>query len=111
MANTYQMIGNVLVASLQGRLNNVNAAQTEAEILQHINHGTTDLLLDLAELDYISSAGLRIVLIAAKRLKMSAGRLVLCGIQDATREVFEISGFMNVLTVADTRERALEHFA
>jgi len=110
MTSNYETLGNVLIVSLQGKLNSSNAAQVEAEILQHISRGVNQLLLDLGELDYISSAGLRVVLVTAKRLKQSAGVLVLCGIQNPIREVFEISGFLNILNVADTREHALQRF-
>ena len=54
-------------------------------------------MLDLGRLDYISSAGLRVVLIAAKRLKSVGGALVLCTLNPSVREVFEISGFASIL--------------
>ncbi|WP_321946680.1 STAS domain-containing protein [Paraburkholderia sp. J10-1] len=110
MANQFEMIGTVLVACLQGKLNSTNAEQTEAQILQHINRGTNQLVIDLGELDYISSAGLRVVLVTAKRLKQSAGQMALCGISNPIREVFEISGFFNILDVAESREQALSRF-
>jgi stage II sporulation protein AA (anti-sigma F factor antagonist) len=111
MTSHYETCGEVLIVSLQGKLNSANAGEVEAEILQHVARGTNQLLLDLGELDYISSAGLRVVLVVAKRLKQSAGLLVLCGIRNPIREVFEISGFLNILTVAETRDLALQQFS
>ena len=110
LANQYEMHAEVLVAHLVGALNSTNSAQVEAELLRRLDQGTNQLLIDLSALDYISSAGLRVVLVAAKRLKRSAGMLVLCGVQNQIRETFEISGFLNILTVADTRAQALERF-
>ena len=106
----YETVGEVLVLSLEGKLNSNNAAEVEADILRHIGQGANQLLLDMSALDYISSAGLRVVLVAAKRLKQSAGALVLCSVQSQIREVLEISGFLNILSVADTRENALQRF-
>ncbi|WP_280530662.1 STAS domain-containing protein [Paraburkholderia sacchari] len=108
MANQYETHGDVLVANLEGALNSTNSAQVEAEILRRLDLGTNQLLIDLGALDYISSAGLRVVLVAAKRLRQSAGLLVLCGVRNQIREAFEISGFLNILSVADTRAQALE---
>ena len=65
------------------------------------------MVLDLARLDYISSAGLRVVLLLAKKLKQAGGALALCDIQPSVREVFEISGFLAILTVCDTRAQAV----
>lgn len=108
VANQYETHGDVLVANLEGALNSTNSAQVEAEILRRLDLGTNQLLIDLGALDYISSAGLRVVLVAAKRLRQSAGLLVLCGVRNQIREAFEISGFLNILSVADTRAQALE---
>ncbi|BBU32774.1 anti-sigma factor antagonist (plasmid) [Burkholderia sp. THE68] len=110
MANQYEVQGDVLIVSLAGALNSINSAQVEADIQRRLDQGINQVLFDLSGLGYISSAGLRVVLIAAKRLKQSAGRLVLCGIHDQIREAFEISGFLNILNVADTRASALERF-
>ena len=105
----YETVGDVLVLSLQGKLNSANSADIEADILRNTGQ-TNRLLLDLSGLDYISSAGLRVVLVVAKRLKQSAGLLVLCGIQNQVKEVFEISGFLDILDVVDTRDQAMRKF-
>ena len=63
-------------------------------------------VVDFSQLAYISSAGLRVLLMAAKRVKTENGALILCGMQDHIQEVFEISGFLQILTVAGTRQEA-----
>ncbi|MEZ5608583.1 MAG: STAS domain-containing protein [Burkholderiaceae bacterium] len=98
------------VVLLQGQINSANAAGLEAEILALVNHGAKALVLDFSALDYISSAGLRMVLVLAKRLKQDAGQLVLCAMQPHVREVFDISGFLAILNVEGSRADALARF-
>lgn len=107
MTIALETAANVQIVALQGQINSTNAASTEAEILALVNAGQKNLLLDFAALDYISSAGLRLVLVVAKRLKQDGGKLVLCGMQTHIREVFDISGFLAILNVVETRAEAL----
>ena len=95
------------IVPLQGQINSANAAAIEAQVLALVDGGTKNLILDFAGLDYISSAGLRMVLVVAKRLKQESGLLVLCGMQPHVREVFDISGFMAILNVVATRDDAV----
>ncbi|NUU03319.1 STAS domain-containing protein [Herbaspirillum robiniae] len=108
---TFEKAGEILQVGLEGKISSVNAAQVEADLLAQIAKGESDLLVDMGRLDYISSAGLRVVLLVAKKLKQSGGVLVLFGMQSQIREVFDISGFLSILTVTDTREQALTHFS
>jgi anti-anti-sigma factor len=68
------------------------------------------LLVDFKALDYISSAGLRVLLATAKRLSSEGGSLRICHLNDTVREVFEISGFSTIFSVFDTEAEALEGF-
>ena len=95
------------IVSLQGQINSANAAAIEAEVLGLVTGGARNLVLDFSALDYISSAGLRMVLVVAKRLKQEGGQLVLCGMQPHVREVFDISGFLAILNVEPGRAEAL----
>ncbi len=111
MSLANEKIGNVLVVSTAGQINSANAAELEAELLALVAQGEFHWVLDMSRLDYISSAGLRVVLLLAKRLKQNAGRLVLCSMQAHVHEVFDISGFLSILTVVDDRATALEQLA
>ena len=102
-----ESVANAHIVALQGQINSTNAASTETEILALINPENKNLLLDFSALDYISSAGLRLVLVVAKRLKQDGGQLVLCSMQPHIREVFDISGFLAILNVVETRSEAL----
>lgn len=99
------------IVVLPGQINSANAVTVESEILRLVESGEKNLMLDFAELDYISSAGLRVVLVVAKRLGAEGGRLVLCGMQPHVKEVFDISGFLSLLTVEPTRAEALARLA
>ncbi|MCP4560800.1 MULTISPECIES: STAS domain-containing protein [unclassified Bosea (in: a-proteobacteria)] len=100
-------IEDVLVLALKGRLDSVNAAAVEASITDQIKQGANRLVLDFSDVAYVSSAGLRVVLVVAKRLKEIGGRLVLIGLTPSVNEVFAISGFLQILTVCDDRQTAL----
>lgn len=95
---------------LQGQINSANAAAMESGVLTLIDGGVKNLVLDFSALDYISSAGLRMVLVVAKRLKQEGGKLVLCAMQAHVREVFDISGFLAILNVQPSRSEALAQF-
>lgn len=106
-----EKIGDVLVVLPAGQINSANAAGIEADLMAQVEKGQNKIILDLGRLDYISSAGLRVVLMLAKRLKQGGGALLLCNIQPDVREVFDISGFLAILPVHDTREAALNSLA
>lgn len=91
-----ELNGNCLVLKLVGRLNSMTAPLFEEEI--KAVDGVEKLVLDLEELDYISSAGLRVLLVAEKKM-MAVGELVLINVQDAVREVLDITGFSSMLTI------------
>jgi anti-anti-sigma factor len=75
------------------RLDSSTAPDFETELLGRIQQGATAVLLDFSAVDYISSAGLRVILLAGKRLKATGGRLALCGLTEDCLEAFRISGF------------------
>lgn len=105
---TFESVGAASVIDLLGRLDSANAAAVEAELLTRLSEGSGGVVIDFTRLDYISSAGLRIVLVVAKRMKQASRRLVLTGFQPNIKDVFEISGFLNILEVAPNRADAVK---
>jgi stage II sporulation protein AA (anti-sigma F factor antagonist) len=93
------MARDICVVRPEGRLDSANGSAFQKELLDLIEEGTGKLLLDLSELQYISSAGLRVVLIAAERMKSSGGRIALCSLNRHVNDVFEISGFSAILEI------------
>lgn len=89
--------GKILNIALEGRLDTTTAPQLEAELKQSIADNT-ELNLDFAKLEYISSAGLR-VLLAAQKVMNKQGKMVIRNVNDVISEVFEITGFADILTI------------
>ncbi len=96
-----------MILSPSGRLDSHTAPGFEQEVLAAVAGGTTHMLIDFSNVQYISSAGLRIVLIAAKKMKAAGGKLALCALGDAIAEVFKISGFASILDIHADKESAL----
>nr|WP_294525152.1 STAS domain-containing protein [uncultured Rhodopila sp.] len=90
-----------------GRLDTAAAPAFEREMIAATAAGGSRLLIDLANLAYVSSAGLRVFLVAAKRLRAEGGRIALCGLQPQVAEVFDISGFAAIVPVYADRQAAL----
>jgi anti-anti-sigma factor len=82
-----------LVVAPARRLDSSSAPDFETELLGRIEGGARTVLLDFSAVDYVSSAGLRVILLAGKRLKAIDGRLALCGLSEDCLEAFRISGF------------------
>ena len=87
------------MVGLAGRLDIGNAAQFESTCMEWIAQGNHRLVFDFSELEYISSAGLRSILAATKKLKSLGGSLSLCGLSGLVEEVITVSGFDNILKV------------
>ena len=89
--------GSKLLLSLIGRLDTITAPQLDAVIKNDLA-GITDLTIDLAQLEYVSSAGLR-MLLTAQKLMNKQGSMVLCNVCQDVMEVFNITGFADILNI------------
>lgn len=89
--------GSKLVIALEGRLDTTTAPELEKELKTCLD-GVTDLTLDMANLDYISSAGLR-VLLSAHKTMMKQGQMKVTNASEIVKEVFEVTGFCDILTI------------
>ncbi len=101
----------VLVLLPVGRLDSGNAGAFESIVMKHINSGERRLIIDFSRLDFISSAGLRVALLATRALRASHGRIVLCAMRRHIEEVFRISGFDRIIAIKDSRQAALDALA
>lgn len=98
----------VLVLALKGRLDSSTSGDFEGKLLGLVHAGETRVVLDFRDLDYISSAGLRVLLKAAKELKQKQGRICFCAVKDYIREIFEMSGFISFFPLHASLEDALK---
>ena len=89
--------GSALVVALEGRLDTTTAPELEQELKNSLD-GVTDLTLDMDKLDYISSAGLR-VLLSAHKTMMKQGQMKVTNASEIVKEVFEVTGFCDILNI------------
>ncbi|MCR5384668.1 MAG: STAS domain-containing protein [Saccharofermentans sp.] len=94
---TKNVNANVLKVILEGRLDTTTAPQLEAELGSALS-GVTDLKFDLEKLDYISSAGLR-VLLSTQKIMNKQGKMVISNASAEVKEIFDVTGFSDILTI------------
>jgi anti-anti-sigma factor len=102
-----EVLDQALVLAPSGRLDSSTAPQLQQALLESID-GAPALLIDCAGLDYVSSAGLRVLLMGGKQSKQKGRGFALCNLKETVREVFEISGFLSVLSCYADRGKALK---
>ena len=89
--------GTELTVTIAGRLDTTTAPQLEAEFKQNLD-GVAKLTLDFANLEYLSSAGLR-VLLAAQKTMNKQGEMIIKNVNETINEIFEVTGFIDILTI------------
>ncbi len=100
----------VKILAFEGRLDTQTSPDAQQQLIRLIDEGETKILVNLEKLDYISSAGLRVLLVVAKQLKTTDGELRICSLNEIVKEVFDISGFDRILTISTSESEALEGF-
>jgi anti-anti-sigma factor len=107
MQITHTQDGNVSVICPDGRIDSSTAMELERACDERLTSGANRLLLDLGQVDYVSSAGLRVFLVVGKKAQRGGGRLALCCLTPMVREILAIAGFDRILTTAGTRGEGL----
>lgn len=100
--------GDILCITIKGRLDADSSPEAEKSIKEALQDNTNRLLFDLGPLEYLSSAGLRILLSASKEIKRREGRVVLCALNEYVREIFEVSGFSTIIPIANSVEDGIK---
>ena len=100
-------INNVLVIDLKGNLDTNTSPDAETRINNYLESGTTKIVINLEQTNYVSSAGLRIFLATAKNITAANGALKLCSPNDVVKEILYISGFSTILDVKPSEDEAL----
>lgn len=101
--------GDVVVLRLQGRLDAASSPQLEKKINSIIESGHFKLILNLAGVDYLSSAGMRLMLSVSKKLKHLEGKIVACSLNEEVMDVIKMAGFHQVLELYPTEEECFNH--
>jgi anti-sigma B factor antagonist len=102
--------GDVKVVRFEGKLDTNTTPEAETALSQAVEHGAGKILIDFRDLDFVSSAGLRILLATAKKLGARGGALRVCSLNETVRDIFDISGFSTLLRVFDDEQEALAGF-
>jgi anti-anti-sigma factor len=102
-----ERLDQVTALSVKGRIDSTTAPQFGQRIDAVVAAPSGRLVVDLRDLDYISSAGFRVLLVAAKRADESGSRLVLCGLSSKVRQLFDVGGFLDLFSIAATRDEAI----
>ena len=97
----------VVVLRLSGRLDSITAPTLEHRCDNLLEEGRSRIVLDMAELEYTTSAGLRAILTITQRLKSRQGGLAMCHLPRIVEELFNVSGFTLYLPIYDSREEAI----
>jgi len=100
--------GGVLVIKAEGRIDGSNSAQFLGSMQAVIDDDDTGVVLDFGGVDYISSAGLRVILLLAKELRGTKTGFGICSLSSAVQEIFSISGFDQIITISDTEDQAVK---
>ena len=110
MEITVSDVGEVKVVRMEGSLDTQTSPEAQTRITEFVDQGVTKIVVNFEKLDYVSSAGLRILLTTAKRLKGNGGELRICGLNGDVQDAFGFAGFHMILTVKKTESEALEGF-
>ncbi len=99
---------NAVVIKVSGRMDAANANEFQQECERWINNGSTHILVELSDLQYVSSMGLSCFLSVAKILQAKSGSLILCRLLGLPRQVFEMTRLIDLFPVFDTMDAALQ---
>jgi anti-anti-sigma factor len=100
----------VLVLNPSGRIDGATAKEYEEALLDRIANGHSKILMNCEAIEYISSAGLRVLLMTSRRAGEAAGKLVLCAVKDHVHDVFKHSGFAEIIPIHGDQDEAREAF-
>ncbi len=110
MQMSVKTANDVKVLDFEGKLDTQTSPDAQSELTRLIEEGARKILVNFDKLDYVSSAGLRVLLATAKQLKAENGELRICCLNELVKEVFDISGFITIFKVFPSVSEALEGF-
>ncbi len=100
---------NMKIIFLEGKMDAISAPEFEEKMGEWLEQGETSFIINLGEVNYMSSAGLRSILIVAKKLKEQDGKLIFVNLREEVQKILRISGFSSMIPTYESLEAALEH--
>ncbi len=110
MLMSVKTANDVKVLDFEGKLDTQTSPDAQSELTRLVEDGARKILVDFDKLEYVSSAGLRVLLATAKQLKAENGELRICCLNELVKEVFDISGFITIFKVFASVSEALKEF-
>ena len=107
---TIRVANDITILQIEGNLDTNTSDEVQKKLKEIITNDSLKIIIDCGKMDYISSAGLRVLLATAKQLTGENGDLRICSLNETVSEVFEISGFDQILKVFPTEQEALSDF-
>lgn len=101
--------GNIVIISVEGSIDSKTAGELQSQIMGKVNE-TDNVLLDLTEVDFVSSAGLRVLLMIYRQIKSKNGKVILVGVSEEIKDVMSMTGFINFFEITDNIDNALKIF-
>ncbi len=102
-----EAVGDVAILEVKGRIDSSSAPVVGERLGALLAGSDRRLVVDLAQLEYISSAGFRILLLAAKRADEAGSRFALCGVSGKVRQLFDLGGFLDLFAISGSREEGI----
>jgi anti-anti-sigma factor len=102
--------GDVTIVTIDDHLDTATAPAFEARLLGLIDAGQRKVLIDCGKLEYVNSAGLKVFLLAAKKLEPTGGQFILCSLSSSVNMIFEMIGFSRIMKITANRDEALRIF-
>jgi anti-anti-sigma factor len=102
-----EQVGDVAVLQVKGRLDTTTSPVLGERLTAILDAANARVLVDFSQLEYISSAGFRVLLLAAKRAEQTMSKLVLCGVSGKVRQLFDLGGFLDLFAITATRDEGI----
>lgn len=100
--------GDVVIIRLEGRLDATTSAQIESKVNSLTEDKKLKIIFNLQNVDYLSSAGMRVLLSVTKKLKSLNGKFIVCSLSDDVMDIIKMAGFNQIIQIVSTEEKALQ---
>ena len=107
MQVTAEWVGGIVIARVKGRVDGSNSIQFWKELRAAIGEGDQSVIVDLADLRYISSSGLRVFMLVSKERRIQHRGMALCSLSDSVEQVFGITGIDKIIPIYESRSDAI----
>jgi len=98
----------IVILNLKGRVDATNSGQVHDKVMDEIKNGCNKMIINFSEVNYISSAGLRVLIFATKSFAKNSGSFAVCSLNENIMKIFEISGLVNLFSIHDDLETGID---